>query len=129
MLSAGFPPSVAVSRGTPTICVHAVATLPSILTALREGRSFVSESPLGPQVYLDPDPGRTGRVSVEVRDGAGAALQLLGDRGMLASFRIDGPSWDATFDVPRGTRFVRAQLMSPAGDVRALTNPIWAERL
>ena len=109
--------------------MHAEATVPSILAALKEGRSFVSESPLGPQVYLDPDPGHAGRVSVEVRDGSGAALQLLGDRGMLASFRIDGPSWDATFDVLRGTRFVRAQLMSPAGDVRALTNPIWAERL
>ena len=117
------------SLGTPTTWVHADATVPSILAALREGRSFVSESPLGPQVYLDPDPGHAGRVSVEVRDGSGAALQLLGDRGMLASFRIDGPSWDATFDVLRGTRFVRAQLMSPAGDVRALTNPIWAERL
>jgi len=117
------------SLGTPTTWVHAEATVPSILAALKEGRSFVSESPLGPQVYLDPDPGHAGRVSVEVRDGSGAALQLLGDRGMLASFRIDGPSWDATFDVLRGTRFVRAQLMSPAGDVRALTNPIWAERL
>src|SRR5438067_3861424 len=127
--AAGVPPGDADSLGTPTTWVHAEATVPSILAALKEGRSFVSESPLGPQVYLDPDPGHAGRVSVEVRDGPGAALQLLGDRGMLASFRIDGPSWDATFDVLRGTRFVRAQLMSPAGDVRALTNPIWAERL
>ena len=117
------------SLGTPTTWVHAEATVPSILTALREGRSFVSESPLGPQVYLDPDPARTGRLSAEVRDGAGAVLQLLGDRGTLASFPVDAPSWDATFDVPRSTRFVRAQLMSPTGDVRALTNPIWAERL
>ena len=117
------------SLGTPTTWVHAEATVPSILTALREGRSFVSESPLGPQVYLDPDPGRTGRVSVEVRDGAGAALQLLGDGGTLASFPIDASFWDTTLDLPRGTRFVRAQLMSSSDDVRALSNPIWAERL
>jgi len=125
----GVPARHADSLGTPTTWVHAEATVPSILTALREGRSFVSESPLGPQVYVDPDPARTGRVSVEVRDGAGAVLQLLGDRGTLASFPIDAAFRDATFDVPRGTRFVRAQLMSSSGDVRALTNPIWAERL
>jgi len=109
--------------------VRAEASVPSILEALREGRSFVSESPRGPQLYLDPDRARTGRVAVEVRDGTGATLRLLGDGGVIASSSIDDPRWDATFEVPGGTRYVRAQLESSAGDVRALANPIWAERI
>ena len=123
------PPRHADSLGTPTTWVRAEASVPSILEALREGRSFVSESPRGPQLYLDPDRARTGHVAVEVRDGTGATLRLLGDGGVIASSSIDDPRWDATFEVPGGTRYVRAQLESSAGDVRALANPIWAERI
>jgi hypothetical protein len=100
-----------------------------ILGALRRGRSFISESPRGPQLYLEPDRGRTGRVVVEVRDANGAALQLLSDRGPARSVEINDPSWDAAFEVLPRARYVRAQLVSATGDVRALTNPIWAEEL
>jgi hypothetical protein len=119
------------SIGTPTTwaCVDGVATVAAILAALRDGRSFVSESPRGPQLYLEADPGRAGRVSVEVRDGAGATLRLLSDSGALDVARVYDAAWDRAFDVPARVRYVRAQLVTASGDMRALTNPIWADQL
>jgi hypothetical protein len=117
--------------GTPTtwVRVDGGPTVSGLLAALRDGRSFVSESPRGPQLYLEPDRGRSGRVSVEVRDGAGSVLMLLSDSGPFAAEPVSEPAWDRAFDLPAGPRYVRAQLVGPNGDVRALTNPIWADRL
>jgi hypothetical protein len=123
-------PRHADSIGTPTTWVHidGQPTVRAILAALREGRSFVSETPRGPQLYIEADRGRAGRVSVEVRDGAGATLMLLSDSGPLDAALVNDASWDRAFDVPAGVRFVRAQLVAASGDMRALTNPIWADR-
>jgi hypothetical protein len=97
----------------------------SILAALRDGRSFVSESPRGPQLYLDADGARKGRVSVEARDAAGARLELITQAGTIASKTAADDS--LVFDVPDDARFVRAQLVAENGDVRALTNPLWMD--
>jgi hypothetical protein len=115
--------------GTPTTWVRADLTVASILAALREGRAFVSESPRGPQIYLDVDRARGGRVTVEVCDGAGATLQLVGRDGSIAAAAVDAASWDGSFAVPAGASYVVAQLASPTGDIRALSNAIWAEQL
>ena len=115
--------------GVPTTWVRAGRNVAAILAALRDGATFVSESPRGPQLYLDPDRGRAGRVSVEVRDGAGATLQVLSDSGTTAAAPVVGMLWDRTFDVPAAARYVRAQLVSSTGEVRALSNPVWADRL
>ena len=117
--------------GTPTTWVHVDGppTVSAILAALREGRSFVSQSPRGPQLYLEPDRGRAGRVSVEVRDGAGATLMVLSDSGPLDAAPVNGPAWDRAFDVPAGVRYVRAQLVGANGDLHALTNPVWADQV
>jgi hypothetical protein len=119
------------SLGTPTTWVQVGdrPTVRAILDALREGRSFVSESARGPQLYLEPDGGRAGRVSVEVRDGAGGRLELLTDVASPVVILVDGDAWDGAFEVPAGAAYVRAQLTSTRGDVRALANPVWAERL
>jgi hypothetical protein len=42
---------------------------------------------------------------------------------------VDGDAWDGAFELPAGAAYVRAQLTSARGDVRALANPVWAERL
>lgn len=121
-------PRHADSIGTPTTWVHVdgAPTVAAILAALREGRSFVSESPGGPQLYLEADRGRTGRVTVEARDAERARLDLISDVGPIASKpAADGP---LVFDIPGDARFVRAQLVAENGDVRALTNPLWIER-
>ena len=119
------------SLGTPTTWVQVGdrRTVAAILEALREGRSFVSESPRGPQLYLEADRGRAGGVSVEVRDGAGARLELVTDVASPVARVVDGDAWDAAFDVPAGAGYVRAQLISARGDVRALANPVWTDRL
>jgi hypothetical protein len=116
--------------GAPTTWVQVGdrPTVKAILEALREGRSFVSESPGGPQLYLEPDRGRAGRVSVEVRGGAGGRLELVTDTATPVVRIVDGDAWDGAFEVPAGAAYVRAQLTSARGDVRALANPVWAER-
>jgi hypothetical protein len=126
-----LPPRHQDALGTPTTWVHADGrpTVAAILAALREGRSFVSESPRGPQLYLEPDRARAGRVSVEARDGAGTTLLLLSDAGPIAVAAVNGSDWDRAFDLPAGPGYVRAQLVGANGNVRALTNPVWADRL
>src|SRR5438552_4145894 len=115
--------------GTPTTWLRADRAVESILTSLREGRAFVSESARGPQLYLDRDPARTGWIAVEVRDGAGATLQLVGPEGTIAAAAVDAAAWDRTFAVPAHAPYVVAQLASPTGELRAIANPIWAEQL
>src|SRR5712691_10927477 len=115
--------------GTPTTWVRADPNVDAILAALRKGHAFVSESPRGPQLYLEADRVRAGRVSVEVRDGQGATLQILSDAGSVASATVAAAGWDGTFAVPASARYVRAQLVSLTGEVRALSNPVWADRL
>ena len=58
-------------------------------------------------------------------DGAGSALHLVADRGIVAVAAVESPTWSASFAVPRELRYVRAQLMGASGEMRALTSPIW----
>jgi hypothetical protein len=124
-------PRHSVRLGAPTTFVEVGErpTVVSILAALREGRSFVSASPRGPQLYLTPEPARAGRVLVEARDGEGCALVLFSDAGAIHGAAVDSPAWDFSIEVPRDTLYLRAQLVDAIGEVRALTNPVWAEQL
>jgi hypothetical protein len=117
--------------GAPTTWVQAGETpsVASILTALRDGRAFVSASPRGPQLYLGPDPARAGRVHVEARGAAGCALVLSSDAGIIHTEPVNAAAWDDSVQIPRAARYARAQLVDSAGDVCALTNAVWAERL
>lgn len=99
----------------------------ALLAALRAGRTFVSASPAGPQLYLDP--GGDG-VVVAVRGGGGSTLVVLGDAGAIAAAAVplgapDGEEWTQSVAVPRGTAYVRAQLVGSTGDLVALTSPLW----
>jgi predicted metal-dependent phosphoesterase TrpH len=122
-------PRHADSIGTPTTWVEAERNVTSILAALREGRSFVSASPRGPQLYLSPDPARRGRVVVEVRDGSDTTVRLVDEAGIATVTRVDSASWEEAFAAREGSRYVRAELVAPTGECLALTNPIWTERL
>jgi hypothetical protein len=42
---------------------------------------------------------------------------------------VNSASWDEAFAARAGSRYVRAELFSTAGELLALTNPLWAERL
>jgi hypothetical protein len=118
------------SPGCPTTWVEAGprsgagsrSVVEAILDAIRAGRTFVSASPAGPQVYLDDtDHG----LEVNVVDGAGSALHLVADRGIVAVATVDSPTWSGSFAVPGEVPYVRAQLVGSSGELRALTSPIW----
>jgi hypothetical protein len=117
------------SIGMPTTWVEAEPTVASILAALREGRSFVSATPRGPQVYLSPDPARHRVVRIEVRNGDGATLKLFDDTGTTTVASVHSPMWESTLAAPADSRYVRAELVSASGELLALTNPLWTERL
>jgi hypothetical protein len=116
--------------GCPTTWVDAgsssedgtVPDVTAILGAIRAGRTFVSASPAGPQLYLDR---ADGGLATTVVDGVGAALHLVGDRGVVAAAAVDSPTWSVAFAVPTDVRYVRAQLLGANGEMRALTSPIW----
>lgn len=123
--------------GWPTlwIQVDGPLTAESVITAVRAGRCFTSESPDGPQLYLRH---AHDRLSVRSVGARGDALMLVGNTGVIASAPL--PSDDLTIDWLLGdlspdlesqgdmSRYVRAQIVDDVGTVRALSNPIWLDR-
>lgn len=101
----------------------------AVLAALRAGRSFISASPRGPQLYLDPHPARGGCVHAEVRGARGATLRLCSSGGEIARAEIGVDGWDGSLDLPSAVPYVRAEVVGPDGSMLALSNPIWADRL
>lgn len=124
-------PRHAAALGLPTTWVQAghLPDASAIVAALREGRSFVSASPRGPQLYLEPHPARDGCVYVEVRDARGATLRLCSEADEIATAAIASDDWDGSFDLPAGAPYVRAEVVDGTGSMLALSNPIWADRL
>jgi hypothetical protein len=109
--------------GTPTWVAAGPRLDPgTILDALRDGRTFVSATPAGPQLYLEPG-GAGVRLSVR---GGGGTISVMTDVGTIASAAVTDPDeWTATYAVPRDAAYVRAQLGDERGDVLALTSPLW----
>lgn len=96
----------------------------AIIGGLRAGRTFVSASPAGPQLYLD----RLGdELAIEVRGGSGTALSLIGERGTIDAWAIDSEIVTVKARGPADTAYVRCQLVDPSGTVTALTSPIWLD--
>ena len=116
-------PRHAQALGMPTTWVEAGpgAGVDAILEAMRAGRTFVSASPAGPQLYVEP--GGRG-IDVTVRGGANATLVILGDQGAIAAAAAGSDDWSTTVGVPRGTTYVRAQLVASNGDLQALTSAL-----
>jgi hypothetical protein len=110
--------------GHPTTWVKAGrdADAGAILDAMRAGLTFVSESPAGPQLYLEPD---DRGVHVSVVGGTGAAVVVLSDQGAIGAAAVHSADWSAGVVVPLATKYVRAQLLGSSGELRALTSPIW----
>ena len=111
--------------GTPTTWVAAGPHLDAgtILDALRGARTFVSATPAGPQLYLEP--GGDG-VRVSVRGGGGGTMSVITDAGSVGQSAVtDADEFTATFAVPRAAAYVRAQIANDRGELLALTSPLW----
>ena len=124
--SPGNPLSPA-RMGWPTLWVQAKKPLTpeSILNAVREGKSFISDAPDGPQLYISRE---DYAVSARVVGGKGTALALIGAKGIIATEAVtdDDQTWSFALNVlGKGQTYVRAQLHNPYGGLRALSNPIW----
>jgi hypothetical protein len=89
---------------------------------LHAGRTFVSALPRGPQLYLDRI---DDELTVDIRDGRGTALLLIGERGVIQAQTVESDEATTTVAVPGRTSYVRAQLVDSSGEVVALTSPIW----
>jgi hypothetical protein len=117
-------PRHAPALGTPTTWVDAGpdADAAAILAGLRAGRTFVSASPDGPQLYLDHG---DGQLTVTTAGAAGSALAVIDDLGTLFVVAIDSGDWSTSCSPRAGSTYVRAQVVEASGEVLALTSPIW----
>jgi hypothetical protein len=116
------------TMGYPTLWIRTEKPLSqeSILAAIRAGECFISESPSGPQIFV----GRDGdEVFARIVGAAGDALLAIGPHRCVAAGAI--PDGDHTFrwsvgDLREGdARYVRFEVHTPTGGVRALSNPVW----
>ncbi len=114
--------------GHPTtwVQVENELTAEAILAAIREGRTFVSESPSGPQLYDHSD---TETLELHITSAAGDALLLVGQEGTIHAEAITGD--DVVIALPKGDlaaqasgAFVRPEVHAVGGAVRALGQAI-----
>jgi hypothetical protein len=116
------------TMGYPTLWIQTDEPLSvaSIIGAIRAGRAFISESPAGPQLYVR----REGEeMIVRIVGAEGDALMEIGPHGCLGAGAIKGSDvtkrWCIRDLQDAGVPFVRFELHTPTGGVRALSNPVW----
>lgn len=112
--------------GQPTVWAHVAGepTAAAVLAALRQGRSFISGSPAGPQLVLT----RTEK-GARLRAGlaAGHAALLYSEAGCIGAYPIRVGDWLQPLPFPPRATYLRAQIVDAAGNVLAITNPIWRD--
>lgn len=142
------------AAGLPTTVVHAGRLAKQdVVAAVRTGRSFVTKSPHGVEVYLTArrpgqrtytggtvwgDVGDQVRISCRVRRGAGRRLFLIAQGAVVSVTQLSelDQTVETTLSLPPGGGYVRAEVrgeptLEPgrpqpsSGDMEALTNPIW----
>ncbi|HEV2127690.1 MAG TPA: CehA/McbA family metallohydrolase [Thermomicrobiales bacterium] len=100
-------------------------TAEAVLAAVREGRTFVSESPSGPQLY---NLGDGSEVRMRIAGADGQALLLIGPQGVVHAEGITGDdveSFVPSSRLPGDLPFVRPEIHAPGGAVKALGQAIW----
>ncbi len=126
--------------GQPTTYIYCEG-LPStaaLLSSLRAGHAFITESPTGPQIDFRANGAMMGdrvkspassilRVDLHIRDAAGATLQLAGTAGTLSEVAVETNDLRLPLNLDTtDTSWIRAQLIDPlSGRIRAITNPIY----
>lgn len=130
--------------GTPTnwVPVEGDPSPQAILAAIRAGRACVSDTPDGPLLDLragDGLPARAGDVltrppggelpvRVRVLRGAGCRLILFDQSGECWSALLETEDESVSARIPTGqSLYLRAELRTPEGWMRALTNPVYLQ--
>ncbi len=125
--------------GLPTVWVYVPgeSTAEAILAAIRQGHVVLSEAPDGPFVDVRADDAIVGAelarpatgalaVSIRCRGGAGNLLRLLDQNGLQYEQLVTGDDQEIALDLPvPSSRYVRAELRTLEGQMRALTNPLY----
>jgi hypothetical protein len=110
--------------GTPTTWARVgdERTPAGVLAALRAGDVFVSTSPSGPQIFLEPE-----GVAVRVRvvGARHAALLLISESGVVDAKSVASDDWAVRWRSPTARGYIRAQVMDAYGQLLALSNPLY----
>jgi len=114
--------SPALGRPTTWVEVGPEPNAVAILAGLRAGRTFVSASPAGPQLYMDSV---RDELALEIRGGRGMGVIVIGDGLVVAAQAVLSDDATLSVAVPPRTTYVRAQLVNARGEIVALTSPIW----
>lgn len=111
-----------------------VLSADSVIAAIRAGRSFISESPHGPQLYFRR---RDDSLTARIVGASGDALMLIGGPGVIATSPILRDDLTLAWSLAEAhrihpstgdmSRYVRAQVVDVLGNIRALSNPVWLD--
>lgn len=102
-------------------------SVPAILDALRNGRSFVSESPTGPRAVMSHGEAGHGEavdwggaIVVRASGAAGDELRLWDATGCIATRAIDDDDWSAEIELDAPGGFVRAEIVATGSRQRII---------
>ena len=101
-------------------------TAGAVLAALRRGDLFLSATPDGPELYIEAE--RT-TVIMQVVNGQDAILAAITDAGVVAAYPLRSNQVEEALQFPDNATYIRAQIVDRHGNVLALSNPVWRDRL
>lgn len=115
--------------GQPTVWVKPAGplTVDSVLEALRQGHSFISASPSGPQLIFEP--AEAGSLRIHAGGARGDTLMLIAGEHVVESHTIERDDWSFVTSFPPAEPYVRAQIVDEDLNMRAIANPIWRDQL
>ncbi|MBA2518563.1 MAG: CehA/McbA family metallohydrolase, partial [Chloroflexia bacterium] len=94
-----------------------------ILDALRQGRCFISRSPVGPELYVTLN---DGALSARIVGAAEAVMMVIADGAPITAAAIPAADWSTIVPLPASWRYARVQVMDQYGNMLALTNAVWS---
>jgi hypothetical protein len=98
--------------GSPTTLLQLPErSLAAVLSALKGGRTAVSEGPRGPRVTLARDNARPDHALVRIDGGVGERLRFIGDQGVLDEQLLDGRPL-LHYPLPQVGHFLRCEVVA-----------------
>ena len=115
--------------GHPTMFIHTgdgPPTVASVLAALHRGDAFISESPVGPELYVARAPdAEDAPLAIRIVGAMGDTLSVIGPDGAVFAVAVPTRDWTVELPFPAATPWLRAQVTDRLGRVRVLSNAVW----